>query len=163
MTQSTLTRSTFELPAAPAVDETVEHEIAEGDVTRDVNRTAPDSLQSVIEDLIARATTTATPDLDAFAPEGATSCRRRADVYARLRMWDAALAQYERAIDRDASDVRARCSGAIARYALGDFDGALVFIEQALALEPNSRRARAVLYRIVDTELRKSNECRVRD
>jgi tetratricopeptide (TPR) repeat protein len=155
MTQSTLPRSASELPAAPAV--------AEGDVTQDAIRTAHDSLQSVIEDLIARATTTATPDLDEFAPEVETSCRRRGDVYERLRMWDAALAQYERAIDRDASDVRARCSGAIARYALGDFDGALVFIDQALALEPNSRRARAVLYRIVDTELRKSNECRVRD
>jgi hypothetical protein len=100
--------------------------------------TEHDSLQSLIDGLLAAndplGAMAATSELEVLAPDSPTPCRLRGDVYAWLRMWDAALVQYQYAMARDAEDTRARSAAATARYELGDLDS-------ALALEPHSLRA----------------------
>jgi hypothetical protein len=117
--------------------------------------TEHDSLQSLIDGLLAAndplGAMAATSELDVLAPDSPTPCRLRGDVYAWLRMWDAALVQYQYAMARDAEDTRARSAAATARYELGDLDS-------ALALEPHSLRARDTLYRIVSTEVQRPND-----
>jgi hypothetical protein len=73
-------------------------------------------------------------------------------------MWDAALVQYQYAMARDAEDTRARSAAATARYELGDLDSALALLDGALALEPHSSRARDTLYRIVSSEVQRTND-----
>jgi tetratricopeptide (TPR) repeat protein len=124
--------------------------------------TEHDSLQSLIDGLLAAndplGAMAATYELDALAPDSPTPCRLRGDVYAWLRMWDAALVQYQYAMARDVEDTRAHCAAATARYELGDLDSALALLDGALALEPHSLRARDTLYRIVSTEVQRPND-----